>query len=474
MPSGSGSRPIDIAFWEFLVVLVYMVLVGVVFSRKKAINIKQHPEYKYYLWGIYSKIIGGVLFSLTYVYYYDNGDTISYFRSAVPLANLALKDPVMFFQALFADNTPENRYLFFDQETGYPIPYVYYDSRTYWLVRLISPLVLFSFKSYLLATAFVSTIAFGGVWSLYRTFVRYYPTLRWQLALAILFFPSTLFWGSGIMKDTFTFTALCLYISSLDAFFFLKRDRLRAGSIGLVASALMIAMKPYIFMMIFPAGLLWAMHRRVSRIRNSLVRVLFLPMAMAALGFLVIVTLESLGDRLNKFSLDKALETIVVSQNDLKRGEQYGDNYFDLGELEPTWSSVFSKLHVATFAGLFRPTILEAKNVVVMLAALENAWLLVFSITILIRSRLVHLITLIRSNPLLQMCFLFSLGYAFMIGVTTPNFGAMIRFKIALLPLYVSALFITDLILKRWRAASNRGLGFQFKTFVDGDPERAT
>jgi hypothetical protein len=470
---GSGSgRPLEIAFWEFPVLVIFIAVVGLVHSRKKNQEIVKHPEYRYYLWGLYSKIMGGVAFALIYVYYYDNGDTISFFLSSVPLVELFLKDPGLYLQALFADNSMENRYRFFDGSTGYPLGYIYVDTRSYFLVRLISPLTALAFKSFLLTGALVSTLAYGGVWRLYRTLVHYYPLLQDKLAFAVLFMPSCLFWGSGIIKDTFTFASLCWFVHALDNIFFQKRNRTSSWLAVLLSSVIMIGMKPYIFMMIFPASLSWLLYHRVARIRNALVRVLVLPVAFVLFGTLTLMTLNALGDKLSKFSLDRVLETMVVSQADMKRGQQYGENYFDLGEIEPTWSSVFSKAPAATFAGLFMPSFFQVDNVVMLMAALENAWLLLFFVSILVQSRLLHFFALLRSNPLLQMFYVFAFAYAFMIGVTTPNYGALVRFKIPLIPLFVSGMYITAYILKERKAVIASGKRFDFKDYSDGDPKR--
>src|SRR5690606_7846939 len=125
----------------------------------------------------------------------------------------------------------------------------------------------------------------------------------------------------------------------------------------------------------------------------------------------------------------------------------------------------------ATFAGLFRPSLLDVKNVLMLIAGFENAFILALTLYVFMRSKVVFLLSMVVKNPLLQMCFLFSIGYAFMIAVTTPNFGAMARFKIPLLPLFVSGLFIANHILDRRRSAQARGLKFRFEDFANGDPE---
>ena len=463
-------RVITIDFWEYPAVLVYVILLGIIFSRKKSQNIKSHPEFKYYLSGLYARVFGAIAFTLIYVFYYGNGDTISFFNSSVPLANLLLKNPVTYFQALFSDNTWENYYSLFDDSTGYPIGYVYVDSRTYILVKFISPLVLLSLKSMLLTSVLVSAICYGGVWSLYRMMVRYYPRIEGRLAFAVLFFPSAIFWGSGILKDTFSYTAMCWFIVAMEGIFILKKDKPRNWFYLILASYIMVAMKPYIFMTIFPAALLWALYHRTQRIRNSIVRVSVLPVTMTLLFVVSIAVLSKLESSLGKFSLDNALKTVVVAQSDMTRSEQYGHNYFDLGTIEPTWDSVLSKFPQATFAGLFRPTLLDVNNVLMLIAGFENAFILALALYVLLRTKGVFFLSMILRNPLLQMCFLFSIGYAFMIAVTTPNFGAMARFKIPLLPLFVSGLFIANHILDRRKLTRSYGRKFDFEDFANGDP----
>ncbi|MCC6841103.1 MAG: hypothetical protein IT230_13180 [Flavobacteriales bacterium] len=469
----SATRIVEIEPWEYMVLLLYVVFIGFVFSRRKNLEVRLNPEFRYYVWALYAKILGGVAFTLTYIYYYGNGDTLSYFNSSVILSRMALSDTGNWLHALFSDNTMENYYRLFDNRTGYPMEYVYLDDHAYALVKFTSLLALFGFNSILLTVAMVSTLAYGGIWGFYRTLARYYPSLRGQLAFAVLFFPSVVFWGGGIMKDTFTFTGLCWFITAMDRIFFLKRNVASSWLLLLLASYVMIAMKPYVFMMIVPAGLLWVLYYRVKRMRNVFLRLFLLPVGVLVVVGLAFFILTKLEGSLGKYSLGKALDTIMLTQADMKRSEQYGHNYFDLGEVDHTWGSVFSKFPQAVFAGLYRPTLADANNAVMVLTALENTFLLVLSLYILIRSRILFLFTLLLKNPLLQMFLLFSISYAFMIAITTPNFGAMVRFKIPLLPMFVSALFIAKLILDRRLAAIRGGRPFHFEAYEHGEPRSA-
>jgi hypothetical protein len=467
----TAVRDVSIAAWEFPMIVLYLFLVGIVFSRRKRKHIGRHPEYKYYLWGLYAKILGGFAFTMVYMYHYRSGDVFAFFASSKVLSKLFFTDPGRFFEALFAENTVENYYRLFDQRTGYPVNFIYWEDRTYMLVRLITPLTLLTGQSFLLTTALVSTLTYHGVWCLYRTLLRYYPSLQGRLAFAILFFPSSVFWGSAILKDTFTFTGLCYYVHAVDMVFFRRERPLRSWALLILGSMMMVLMKPYVFMVLFPASLFWLLYHRVQRLRNGLLRMLALPAAMGVLAVISFGVMERMKDQLGKFSLDQAINTIMASQADLKRVERYGSNFFDLGNIEPTWQGVLSKFPQATFAGLFRPSMLDVTNVTMLISALENTYLLFLTLMILWRTRVVFFFTLLGKNPMLQMSFVFSVFYAFVIAISTPNFGAMVRFKIPLLPMFVSALFITSFILERRKEVMRRGGRFDFSMYTNGEPQ---
>ncbi|HAW19442.1 MAG TPA: hypothetical protein DCX14_04595, partial [Flavobacteriales bacterium] len=48
----------------------------------------------------------------------------------------------------------------------------------------------------------------------------------------------------------------------------------------------------------------------------------------------------------------------------------------------------------------------------------------------------------IISEPFLAFCLMFSVFFAFGIGLTTPNYGALVRFKIPLIPFFTILLLV--------------------------------
>jgi hypothetical protein len=462
---------VDIEPWEYSVGILYLLVLYIFFARQKNLRIRQEPEYRYLLWGLYAKVLGGVLFSLVYFYYYGYGDTISYYYSSLALSQLALQRPMDYLHVLFGDNSPEN-WTLFDSRSGYPYSFLYADDRTYMVVRLMSILGIFTFKSYLITTVVLASLSYVGVWKCYRTFVSYYPSLASKLALAVLFMPSSVFWGSAILKDTFTFTATCWYVHAVDMFFFRKRARLGSLIALLITSFVLITIKPYIFMSLVPVSLLWVLHARISLIRNALLKYLVVPLAAVSLSIGTFLALSYLGDRLDKFSLDSVLKTVVITQQDMLRTEEYGSNNFSVGELQPTWSSILSKAPVAVAATLFRPVLVECRSAIMFLAGFENLFILLLFLRVMVRGRVIHVIRPIYKNPLVMVCMVFSISYAFMTGISTPNFGALVRFKIPLLPLFISALYIIGYLAEQRKKTIASGKRFEMNDYRNGEPAR--
>lgn len=460
---------VDIEMWEYSLLLIYLLLFYALFARRKNVQIRKFPEYKYMLKGYLAKVAGAIGFCLIYFYYYGGGDTTNYFYSAMALSNLAKTNVVDYLTVLFGPNTVEMRQ-YFTPETGYPYYFVYYEARAYMVVRITSLVQLISFNSFLISTLIFSTVSYLGVFRFYRTLVSYYPSLKFQLAVVVIFMPSSIFWGSGILKDTITFSAVCWYLHVIDNIFFKKRELFFSTLVAIISTLLIVAIKPYIIMVLIPATMVWLLYFRIQKIRSTLIKYLLIPMMTIGLLWVSLYILTGIGGYLDKFSLDNALKTIAVSQSDLKRSEQYGTGYFDLGEMDGTWQGVISKAPTAIFAALFRPYLWESSNIVMVLAGLENLVVFWFFVRTIIRGMVVRNLKLITKNPLLLTFFIFSITYAFVIGISTPNFGALVRFKIPLLPLFMPALVISNYILKVRRKQRKAGRRFDYNWFVRGEP----
>lgn len=455
--------------WEWLMGVVYLMVLYLYFGRQKNLRVRKEPEYRHFLWGLFIKAFGALFFSLIYFYYYQGGDTISYFYSAVSMSHLAVADPLAFFSVLFGPNDQAHISLFSVLPVK-PLDYVYFDSRTFMVIRFISPLVLLAFRSYVLTALLLSSICYIGIWRCYQTFVRYFPSLTDKLAIAFLYMPSVVFWGAGIMKDTLTMTATCWWVYCFDQVFF-RKERLIFNVAGLVVAAFfLLTVKPYIFMVLMPVTLLWWMYYRVARMKNVLFRVMVLPVALLVMTGGIYAVLTNLGDQLGKFSLDAAMDTTMNIQRDMQRAEEYGSNYFNIGELDGTIGGTFKRFPAALNAALFRPYLWESRNVVMVLSAMENTWLLAMALWMLWQTRVWFFLRCLRGNPMVMMMVSFTVLFGIIIGLTTPNFGALVRFKIQLVPFLVSAFYIVGYLNRERLRCKRAGVYFSLKDYIRGEP----
>lgn len=446
-----GDVPIEL--WEFILIPIYLIFIFIIASLIKFKQQKIFPEYKYYLWGLSAKVAGGLFFAVFYIYYYQSGDTIAYYESALSTVHLFNVNYHSGVTIMFGDRTLED-YFLFSSSTGYPLEFVFHDPKTFMVVRLLVPLLYISFNSYFICTVLVSCITYSALWQLYRMFVRYYPAYYKQIAWGVLFMPSTIFWGSGILKDPFTLASTCLFVVSIERLFVQKRYSVKAVIWALLSAFLILSIKPYIFMVLLPGAMFWIFYSRIRKIKSKLILYVAIPLAYVLVIVGSFFVLSQLGDTLGKFSLDKALDTASISQKDLKRAEYQG-NSFDIGDYDPTIAGVLSKLPVAVLAGLFRPFLWESNNLTMLLSSMENIVLLLMFVYLMLKAGPKRLFRMIRDNPLLLFSILFSIIFAFIIGISTSNFGALVRFKIPLMPFFTSSILILLMLYRDKKIAKD-------------------
>lgn len=458
---------VDIEPWEWLLSVLIVGGLYVLLARRKNRLIAQAPEFKYYLSGFLAKVLGGMAFSLIYFYYYQGGDTTAYYYSALAMRNLAFSDTLEYIRQMLGDNSMK-AWSAYTMQTAKPFQYVFLEDRTFAVLRFTSLLVIFSFKSYLVTTILTAVLSYLGVWAGYRTFVSYFPDMAGKLAIGFLFMPSAVFWGSSILKDTYTFSAVCLWAHCVDEIFFKRRNYGSRVLLLLLSAWIMVLIKPYIFMALLPCTLAWISYFRVVAIRSMLVKFVVLPLAVAIAISGTLFILNRLSGALDKFALGSALETIETTQRDMSDERQYGSNRFDLGKFDGTWTGLLGKFPIATNAALFRPYLWEARSVVMLLSGLENAMVLLLTVWCLLRAGPFFTLRVVTGIPIVLMSVTFALVFAFVVGVTTPNFGALVRFKIPLVPFYMSSVFIVLHMARIRRYTRRRNMRFVLSAFHMG------
>jgi len=438
---------IDIEFWDVLMASFWFLILFSYAFIVKIRKIEKYPEYKYYVKGIVFKILGGIVFSLIYALYYKGGDTVLYFYSSRSLLNLASEDFGKFVSIMLGNLSPENGSLF-----GPKIGYVSYysDFNSFATVRFSVIFVLLSGKSFLGTAVLIAGFTYNGLWSLFRLLYNRFKGDSKAIAFAVLFIPSTLFWGSGIMKDSYTLMAICLIFVGFYRIIELKTNILKNMLIIIISSYILLSIKPYIFVTFMMAVFVTIVYKYYKDIKNKILKTTVVPLFLMIIIYFGINITIKISSTFNEqySSIDKMLNVALISQQDLKQA-YYGGNSFDIGYFEPTVWGVLSKFHLATLAGLYRPYLWDVRNIVMLISALENTIFLLLSLYVLILSMFTwqrygwrYMQKVLFSDSFIVFSLVFSILFAFFIGLTTSNFGSLVRYKIPLIPFFMASLLI--------------------------------
>jgi len=425
-----------------LVPLYLFVIIGLA-RIIKSNNINKYPEYKYFVKGLWFKIIGVSAFISIYLFYYGDGDSTVYFRGAKCLGNLLLQDFSKGFAILFNTDSYENSYSSFNYETGFPHSHYFANKNTFLVCRLSAPLYLLGSKSFLITSFLTSVFSYIGIWKFYRLVNILYPGHAKSLAYIILFMPSLVFWGGGIMKDSYMLGATC-WVTYSFFYVFIARKKIFWNVCFLVLNVVMILnCKPYLLISLIPGFLFWANNSYLKNIKNTIIRVLVFPaviLIFIASGSLIF---NSLSGSMGVYgSVEGAIKKAQITQDDLLNERHYGGNNYKLDRIDGSISGLVGSAPLAIFTALFRPLPWEIGSPTMVVSAIENTVLIIFVLYSLIRIGPFRFFRITFNDPFLVYCLIFSLFFAFGVGIAGTNFGALVRYKIPLMPFFFSLIYI--------------------------------
>lgn len=416
----------------FMGVLAY----GYYITKK---NILKNPEYKYFIPGLITRVFGAIALGLVYYFYYGGGDTTNYHHSAVAYSNfLFSNNKEDFWIALFGDA----KHHYFSFAIAGDVYHIYRpnDQHAFFVVRLLIPIVLMGFHSYFASAILTAVFTYGGLWKLYQTFLQEYPSLKKEMAIACLFIPSCVFWGSGLMKDSFTLSAVGWFTYAFYNLFIKKQRKPKFVIFLIISSFVILAIKPYIFFALLPGAILWMSNDIKAKINHKFIKNLFAPFIFIVGALSGYFALQQLGDALGDYKLDSVLDKAVITQQDMKAA-YYGGKSFDIGDFDASASGVALKAPSAIFAGIFRPGLWDVRNAVMAVSSLENTYLLILTFFLLWKLKFTGFFKYIGQNSLILFSIMFSIFFAFSVGLTVANFGSLVRLRIPELPFFVASLF---------------------------------
>jgi hypothetical protein len=425
---------LDYVLLPFFLAIVY----GIAYQIRNKRYSYRHPWRKYYIPALTIKIVGALFISLIYAYYYKGGDTFNYFYHSQVINSAFNESITKWFNLLFhiPDANDGNYYSYISQMEWYR------DPASYTVAAISAFLSVFTLNTYLPTSVLFAFISFTGIWALFKTFASLYPHLTRPIAIAILFIPSVFVWGSGIFKDTICIFGLGWLTYGTSRFLVQKDFSIKNILLSVLSFILIARVKLYIVIAFAPALLMWILFNYSQRIRNKaqkfLVKFMFIVIIITGSLFLM----QRLTKELGKYSLEKVAGTSVSTRGWIYYSSGAEGSAYSLGEVDPTVQGTLAKFPLAVNVTLFRPYLWESKKIIMAFSALEAILFLFITLKIFVTVGPMNIWRSISSDPTIQFCLIFSLIFAFAVGVSTYNFGTLSRYKIPCLPFYVLAMVL--------------------------------
>ena len=396
--------------------------------------------HKFFIPALVIKFFGAIALGLLYQYYYNGGDTYNYYYwGSKWIWEAFLESPSLAFQILLSDATLPNGEIY-----NYTSHMVFYGSGgADFVSRLAGIFAMITGNTYSSIALFFAFYSFLGSWWLFKNLQAVYPTLSRHFALAIFCLPSVVIWGSGLMKDTLVLGSVGFIFGSLISLFETKKGRGSAILLMIIGLYIIYEVKVYVLLCLFPSILIYAYMKFKKSIRSTGMRLVIAPflfLIMMGASYLGISTIPAEESR---YSLEKISGTAQATAwwHGYVSEQQDGSGY-TLGSVDYSGSGILTSIIPAINVTLFRPYLWESNSFLMLLSALESFLFLVLTLRLIINRNLIEKIKFLMSNPLILSFMAFCLTFAFAIGVVTNNFGALVRYKIPILPLFLISLIV--------------------------------
>ena len=419
-----------------LLIFGYLALAFLIVWFISLFKYKNDDETKrYFFLGFGFKMACCIGYAVIYDFYYQwGGDTYYYYMASQGLGKVLFQDPASYFKIMFDTIDVNNMHTLAPGLSYYP---VLRDPSRYAVHRFLSPFAIIGSENYYTQNICLSLFLFLLNWKFFQ-YIRTKINCSDKAAfICTMLIPSVGFWSSALMKDSFTFTFNLVFIMCFAKIFFDRKIRI-STIFGLVFSAyIVMELKVYILYASIAGCMVWLGSGYLKRVKSTFFKFVVAPILILVVAFGGIYALRYVGESVGGAfgDVDAMLGKASVAQQDLKQ-EYYEGHSFDIGDFDGSLGSLISMGPKAIIAGLYRPFIFESGNAVMLLSGLENSALLILSIFVFFKAGIKYSIKQILGNPFVSMCFLFSVVLALGIGISTSNFGALVRFKIPLIPFF--------------------------------------
>ncbi len=422
----------DLIVTPFFILLIY---VGAYLVRP---YVTDSVNRRYFFLALTLRLFGAIALGFIYQFYYGGGDTFNFHtHGSRHIWEAFIDSPATGIRMILSDGKHQGD--FFSYSSLIPF---FSDPSAFFVVKVAAFFDLFTLSTYSATAVCFAVLAFIGSWMFFLTFYRRYPHLHRQIALAVFFIPSVFFWGSGLLKDTLMMACLGVITYEIDRLFLAKRISLAHIFFLIISLYTVFSVRKFVLQAFLPSALVWIYLANLKLVRSTVLRILIFPLVILLTFFSTYYATVKIGEGDSRYAIESLSQTAKATAYDIRfqTGRDAGSGY-TLGELDGTFQSMFRLAPQAVNVALFRPYLWEVSNPLMLLSGIESSIFLILVMLIFFKRGFGLLKAF--SNPDVSFCLVFSLIYAFAVGVSSFNFGTLARYKIPLMPFFALAIILT-------------------------------
>jgi hypothetical protein len=413
-----------------------LLLTSAVLWLKRYYQAQKAPLAPFLIPAFVLKVWAGLAYGWLYIVYYGGtGDSLNYFRAACRFADFAWENPTAYLNILFFNEF----YLIPDLA-----PDLWGQVRYLWMVKLVSLVNITTGNNYWLTSCYFSFVSFWGMWTLGNTLARVFPQTAFSAGLAFLFVPSIVFFSSGLTKESLAMACVGFMVARFLVLCF-REQPLQVGFIFqsillfLCSSWALWQVKFYylvgLILAIFSFLIgLFAFQFFKKNTPNFSVNTWLQGVCIVFISIFIFVAGGFILDYDSLFLLSIVYNhnsTYIHAQPDdlIQYAIQAGQGYITL---HATWWSIGYNAPLALVSTLFRPFVWEVGgDKLKLLVSLENSAVLIaflYALVYFLRKPWQESAAIKRHYLLFIAC---------LIALASPNFGSLIRYRVAVYPFFV-------------------------------------
>ncbi|MBC8048063.1 MAG: hypothetical protein H7Y00_14795 [Fimbriimonadaceae bacterium] len=397
--------------YEIPVAIFYACLFLFIIYRNRFFHIDGISN-KWFTFGFFIKIIFGLGNFLVWLYIIGHGDSLNYFAQSKLIYNTLPGNPHQYLQFVFTFKNPNNPQDFPDA-LRYVSDFGFYSwySIEYTMVRILAILNVFTFGSAFGNIIILCFVYFLGLVLLFKAVVRLYPENKTPLFILFFFFPSIVFWCSGLLKEGAALFLICLLLTQMLKFEKVKGKQAVVRYLYIIIILIFTYfIRDYLLLLLIPNLIIWLVTKEWKHFSKRIFT------GITAIMLCIIIVTDLSFDSVN---IPRQLQNI--------------QNYFGIGVTEPdyyfrpggaNYGDLLSAIPDAINNILFRPNLIHSSSFFRMYQSFELIFTWAFILFCMIRIN-----RSVKLSPAFFLLLFFSLGLLLLYGLVVMDADTLSRYR---------------------------------------------